>query len=378
MRIFRLFNKFEPLGHLGIDFYALHSVGHLVSWNEFINSFIEQDRVYFWNDDLFESFDNTNNYEIYDLIFVNFHHTNTCNSDEDEFIFLQDFLDSNNPKKIAINCYLAFKDPQEVIISSYKTMIYKSNAFDLYDPNHFQELREYNKRILDNNYLSIDATVNKFEKTNVLIFHLALSANSWRKIDRKKNFLSFFKSPSISLAEKKANNSKDTDIVITGETLPFIYPFRFNAINNIKHALASEFKTQSNNTICTDFFHKARQVYFEAINDYYNALSRSKVGVACSSIYGYPLGKYFEMMANGVIVIADSPIDNEDIGLIPGVNFLESTVQGINDKVLDVLTNYQKYIKIKENALEYVNSVYNARSNATLVLKEIEEVLTNL
>lgn len=402
MRIFRLFNKFEPLGEIGINFRALHSVGHLVSWNEFINSFIQQDRVYFWNDELFKSNNYTHNYEVYDLIFVNFHHTSTSSSVEDRFVYLNEFLTSNNTKKIVINCYLAFKDPQEVAIPNYNTIIYKADAFELFSPDHFQDLIKYNKRVLINKCLSIEESIKDFNFSGAIIFHLALSANIWRKLDSKKKFLSFFKSPSIELARQKTNNNKDKDIVITGESIPYIYPFRFNAFDKIKdlnithgvsfvdtntfyfkkkqelQSTAVDFNNQPSNSTCTSLIIKAQQLYHEIIDDYYSSLARSKVGIACSSIYGYPLGKYFEMMANGVIVIADSPIDNEDIGLIPGENFIESTPKDIISHTLDIITNHQKYRKIKENALEYVNSVYNARSNSALVLKEMETILNNL
>jgi len=81
---------------------------------------------------------------------------------------------------------------------------------------------------------------------------------------------------------------------------------------------------------------------------YVKALQRSKLMLFDSSIYKYPVKKYFECMATGCLILADKPHHAEEIGLIENRHFVPINKDNWKSKV-------EYYLKKKDEREKIVH-----------------------
>jgi len=75
--------------------------------------------------------------------------------------------------------------------------------------------------------------------------------------------------------------------------------------------------------------------------DYAKALAESKILIFGSSVFRYPLQKYFEAMGCGVLVMADKPFHAEDLHFKPDYNFIEINADNWQEKLEYILEDDQ-------------------------------------
>lgn len=109
---------------------------------------------------------------------------------------------------------------------------------------------------------------------------------------------------------------KTIDVSFTGCTDNIVYPFRTKIYEELPRVIKRNNTNKSVTSIITtlpkDFYgsrisqwKKAKNVYVG--ERYADLLGRSRISIFTSSIYRYPLLKYFEAMASGCCVLADDP-----------------------------------------------------------------------
>jgi hypothetical protein len=399
MRIFRIFNRFEKKNELEMDVEKLYSPSIAFSWNSFVNELVEHPFVRYWDDVFFDTYDPQKNNDVYDLIFLNYHNQslNDCEDVSMNKVYSTDFLNSRNERKILIDCTYCFVDPQEFTLSTLGMTMYKSNAFDLYSPILFEQLRDYNMRVSKMNR-SFDDLKEYVSDSNVIVFRLAQTPSFWRKFEKREKFLSFFKAPTNILNDINDVNNRSNDVIMTGNKSSFIYPLRnsirekFNSKANAfttldtfeaylfdrgkTKAIASDFSSSSKSIDLRNKLHKEMNlIYRQTLDNYCFFLKKSKIGIVCSSIYGYPVAKYFELFAQGVLVIGDMPIDGSEYGLINNETMVECTLDNVEDKVLYYLNNSEERERITRNALNFIHTSYNSKANISLLFEEINSHL---
>lgn len=97
---------------------------------------------------------------------------------------------------------------------------------------------------------------------------------------------------------------KTTDVCLLGNLNPTVYPIRVKAL---------EYLSKKQYSVML------RPRYGE---DYVYGINASRVFLTCSGTLKFPVMKYFEAMACGTLLLADDPLDAEELGFKPDVNYL--------------------------------------------------------
>lgn len=88
--------------------------------------------------------------------------------------------------------------------------------------------------------------------------------------------------------------------------------------------------------------------------DYATILARSKIFIFGSSVFKYPVSKFFEGMACGVLVMADKPQTAEKLHFKPGVKFVEINKDDWKEKLSYYLENDDEREEIAQRGYETV------------------------
>jgi hypothetical protein len=399
MRIFRLYNRFEKKNILDIDTKELYSPSIAYSWNSFVNELVSINDVRYWDDMFFEMSDTNSNFEVFDLILLNYYNQSYSHEEveRDSKSYLNEFLASKNKNKILIDCTCCFVDPQEFTLGKLGIAMYKSNVFDLYSPILFEQLKNYNMIISKMNK-SFDDFHDITKNHSVVIFRLAQVNSFWKRFEKREFFLPFFKAPHEPIDFINEGNIALNDVVLSGNKSSFIYPFRNsirekfnNKINNFKtidtydaylfdrkkldDLVATFTYSSKSNQEKLEYKKNLNLIYKQTVENYQFFIRNSKIGIVCSSIYGYPVAKYFEFFSQGTLVIGDMPIDANEYGLINNETMVECTLDNVDDKVLYYLKHPRERERITRNALDFIHTVYNPKNNISLMLKEINSHL---
>jgi glycosyltransferase involved in cell wall biosynthesis len=110
---------------------------------------------------------------------------------------------------------------------------------------------------------------------------------------------------------------------------------------------------------------------------YAEILSRCKIFIFGSSIFKYPVSKYFESMACGALVMADEPQSADALHFAPGWNFVEINRDDWVRKLDYYLSDDEEREKIAGRGHETVMRYHTARVRAQQLvsnLKSVQEV----
>ena len=106
---------------------------------------------------------------------------------------------------------------------------------------------------------------------------------------------------------------------------------------------------------------------------YVEVLGRSKIFIFDSSIYKYPLLKYFEGMACGTCVMADVPFRADKLHFIPNKNFIEVNLGNWKQKLEYYLRNNVERERITECGYQTVLKYHTCETRARKLVKWLEE-----
>jgi spore maturation protein CgeB len=117
--------------------------------------------------------------------------------------------------------------------------------------------------------------------------------------------------------------------------------------------------------------------YYQYGKKYVNTLNRSKILIFCSSIYKYPVLKYFEGMASGCLVMADEPGGSKELGFKDGYNFVKINKENWKEKVSYYLENEEERNKIGANARDTILKYHTHNIRAKEMYLHIKSYLNN-
>ena len=112
---------------------------------------------------------------------------------------------------------------------------------------------------------------------------------------------------------------------------------------------------------------------FYAGDKYVRTMGLSKVSVFDSSIYKYPLVRYWETMACKCLAMADMPLTGEDVFLKPRFNFVEISEEDWSEKLEYYIENDKERNRIIEKGYETVMKNHTTEIRAKQLYDFLEE-----
>lgn len=106
---------------------------------------------------------------------------------------------------------------------------------------------------------------------------------------------------------------------------------------------------------------------------YVKALQRTKLMLFDSSVYKYPVKKYFECMATGCLILADKPNHSSVLGLVEGEHFVCINRKNWKDRVNYYLLNDEKRERIVRQARQLFLERHTNRVRAKQLLTIIKK-----
>ncbi len=107
---------------------------------------------------------------------------------------------------------------------------------------------------------------------------------------------------------------------------------------------------------------------------YADALRRTKLVALCGSVFNIAVGKYFEAMASGCLVLAPVPHDAELLGFKPGVNMVEIGSDDFPDKIRYYLSHDAEREAIARRAAELCHRRHTAGARAAQLAEKIRQI----
>ncbi|MBA1336863.1 MAG: hypothetical protein HPY66_3299 [Firmicutes bacterium] len=104
---------------------------------------------------------------------------------------------------------------------------------------------------------------------------------------------------------------------------------------------------------------------------YAQEINRAKIFFTCGTKYGYPVKKFFEVLACNTLLIAQGNNDLEGLGFIDGENYVKSTEEDFYDLAMYFLHNRQERERI---ALNGYNLVHSRHTNQVRVKEFLDMV----
>lgn len=107
---------------------------------------------------------------------------------------------------------------------------------------------------------------------------------------------------------------------------------------------------------------------------YAREINRAKIFFTCDSIFRYSLTKYFEAPACNSLLLASSLPELEELGFIPGVNYVDIDLNNFEEKALYYLQHSKERKAISAAGYEMVRENHSTARRARELLVKLEEI----
>jgi hypothetical protein len=165
---------------------------------------------------------------------------------------------------------------------------------------------------------------------------------------------------------------REFDVVSSGSMAPSVYPLRQVFFEKLRKNTSLNFRMPRH----------ARHEIIRGVpiertlvrEPYARFIARSKILLFDSSIYNYPLMKYFEGMACQTLVIAPKPKDSVSLHFVPDYNFVEVDIDNFEDQLMYYLQNDDERMRISLNGRSTIEKYHSTSTRAnqlTCMLREI-------
>lgn len=106
---------------------------------------------------------------------------------------------------------------------------------------------------------------------------------------------------------------------------------------------------------------------------YVETLGRTRMLLFGSSIYRYPLQKYFEGLSSGCLVMADEPSTAKELGLKDDFNYVKINKDNWKSRLLYYLENRDEANRIAERGRAIILQLHTHKIRATTFLDKLRE-----
>jgi hypothetical protein len=185
------------------------------------------------------------------------------------------------------------------------------------------------------------------------------------------------------------------DVFIVGSQIPFIYPFRYLAGNMIKesnlfkvldttkyygtydslrtHVFNLLNKTKDNKGENGDIQDIFDFMEVKQYDSYINKITSCKVMISCSSIFGYPLFKYYEAMARGTVLVTTDTRFADEFDFKAGVHYVKCNVNDVVDVTKELVDNDQYRLQIASNAVKLIRDRFSIKGTSDKFINKLME-----
>lgn len=147
---------------------------------------------------------------------------------------------------------------------------------------------------------------------------------------------------------------KTVDAAFMGSHQPRVYPLRDAMWNGMPHVCGRHsFIRVSTPTTGGTYERKVDKLMEKHYvgDKYVDALNHSKILLFGSSIYRYPVQKYFEGSASGCLLLCDEPSNAKELGFVDGETYIKVNLHNWGDKLKYCLENYDEVKHVAENGM---------------------------
>lgn len=162
---------------------------------------------------------------------------------------------------------------------------------------------------------------------------------------------------------------KEIDYLLMGLTSKTYYPFRARVVEGMKDV--------------PGFVHHRHPGYREIGDDeglfvrekYAREINRSKIFFTCGGNEQYPVAKYFEVLACNSLLLAPVFPELEELGFMPGVNFVDVTESDFREKADYYLHHEEERMEISQRGFDMIHSRHSSRIRAAELLDTLQQLL---
>jgi glycosyltransferase involved in cell wall biosynthesis len=325
---------------------------------------------------------------------------------------LDRFKKSNSKHKVLIYMNLAFDDPQAYYVSFKEDVIFVDKFEDMLT----HPLVNTTKENLYENYInplvrrvgSFDVQIQRIENlrrelncTKVIVPLMYLETFRQNGLLDTDNIV--FVHNNLPIADKyiqspiKSLNDRFFDCCITGSNYANVYPYRYAArtiVNNMndiviqdntesyvvynrkRAELIRNYEEEVRTGISKGLSDISLNQLFQRLDDeqydgYMSMLHNSKIFVCCSSIFGYPLKKFWEGMSMGCVIVGQMPKYADKYGIKHNVHMVNSELNDLDKTIRELLRDPERMGFISNNAIELVKNSYSFSRFADNILDKI-------
>ncbi len=163
--------------------------------------------------------------------------------------------------------------------------------------------------------------------------------------------------------------NKEIDYLMMGAVHPRVYPLRYKILNRMKNVTGFIYHQHPGYR----FFNHDDQAYVH--EKYAREINRAKIFLTCGSVWGYPLAKYYEVLACKTLLLAPVCSELGDLGFIPGVHYVDINEYNFMTKAEYYLQHEAQRMAIVQQGYEMVQTRHSTRKRAQELLDMIAGIL---
>ena len=221
-------------------------------------------------------------------------------------------------------------------------------------------------RIIDVSSLTLVTYKHYFEK-------------KFPKLASKTVYFPLYFAPHERYARLKVREKPIMKCLLTGHTIPRLYPFRY--------ALKTTIKNNQKYWKYADIMRHPRwarrgrlesyEIGPQLNEDYAKTLNRYFCSIATDSKYRYGLAKYYEIPAAGALLIATRTPDINDAGFKPWVHFVpieKKDSEKAMNQVIKIIENPSNYEFIRKQGREFVLENHSVKNRVQRFKELLERI----
>lgn len=190
-----------------------------------------------------------------------------------------------------------------------------------------------------------------------------------KNIDTKKLHFPWFTDQRIY----KPIEEKQYDVIFLGTSRKKVYPLRHKIVNELPRICKKRGwryligDRPPGETVSRNISDLIQQGYIVG-EKYAEVVAKSKIFIFGSSIFNYPLSKYFEIMGSGTLAMADRPQSAEELHFEAGENYVEVNQDNWKGKLEYYLEDDAERERIARNGYETVMKHHTSEIRARQLL----------
>ena len=165
---------------------------------------------------------------------------------------------------------------------------------------------------------------------------------------------------------------KDIDFLLMGAVHEYVYPLRQKMLDTMRNKTGFVYHGHPG---YRNFEDHEREHYYVG-KKYAQEINRAKMFLTDSSCFNYPVGKYFEVPGSMSLLLAPTFPELEDLGFIPGENFVSVTEDDLEEKAEYYLSHEREREIITKRGYEFVHSEHSTIKRAKDLVRMIEDILS--